>query len=150
MNALKQLNASQQEPLNDFKAYLEQSLRNPFTLNLKDCSLVEVILACAKARSKLHKSYHKTISGLLYNIRLLEAEYRRCDLYYNYVRLFLEDPDRLLEEIQRRKDLISQGIVHILSTQKLQQKTCRSCKRRLPWNWPYKVCDTCYRRHTFK
>lgn len=76
MNALKQLNASQQEPLNDFKAYLEQSLRNPFTLNLKDCSLVEVILACAKARSKLHKSYHKTISGLLYNIRLLEAEYR--------------------------------------------------------------------------
>ena len=77
---------------------------------------------------------------------MLEADYRRCDLYYNYVRLFFDDPDRLLEEIQRRKDLISQGIVHILSTQKLQQKTCRSCKRRLPWNWPYSVCDTCYRR----
>ena len=76
----------------------------------------------------------------------LEADYRRCDLYYNYVRLFTEDPDLKLAEIQRRKDLISQGIVHILSTQKLQQKTCKSCKRHLPWNWPYPLCDTCFRR----
>ena len=74
----------------------------------------------------------------------LEADYRRCDLYYNYVRLFLEDPDPLLTEIQRRKDLISRGIVHILSTQKLQQRTCPSCRRRLPWNWPYRLCDACH------
>ena len=75
----------------------------------------------------------------------LEADYRRCDLYYNYVRLFLEEPDTLLAEIQRRKDLISQGIVHILSTQKLQQRTCPSCRRHLPWNWPYRLCDSCHR-----
>ena len=74
----------------------------------------------------------------------LEADYRRCDLYYNYTRLFLEEPDLLLAEIQRRKDLISQGIVHILSTQKLQQRTCPSCRRRLPWNWPHRLCDTCF------
>lgn len=76
----------------------------------------------------------------------LEADYRRCDLYYNYARLFLENPEEVLEEIQRRKDLISLGIIHILSTQKLQQKICRSCKKRLPWNWPYRLCDACYRR----
>ncbi len=76
----------------------------------------------------------------------MEADYRRCDLYYNYTRLFMEEPDALLSEIQRRKDLISQGIVHILSTQKLQQRTCASCRRHLPWNWPYKVCDSCHGR----
>ena len=76
----------------------------------------------------------------------LEADYRRCDLYYNYTRLFLEEPDGLLAEIQRRKDLISQGIVHILSTQKLQQRICPSCRRHLPWNWPYRLCDSCYGR----
>ena len=76
----------------------------------------------------------------------LEADYRRCDLYYNYARLFLPEPEKLLEEIQRRKDLISQGIIHILSTQKLQQKTCRSCRRRLPWNWPWPLCENCHRR----
>ena len=81
---------------------------------------------------------------------MLEADYRRCDLYYNYTRLFLEDPDWILDEIQRRKDLISQGIVHILSTQRLQQKTCRGCKRPLPWNWPYRYCDSCHRKqHVF-
>lgn len=76
----------------------------------------------------------------------LEADYRRCDLYYNYARLFLEEPDAILDEIQRRKYLISQGIIHILSTQKLQQKTCHSCNAYLPWNWPYRLCDACYRR----
>ena len=76
----------------------------------------------------------------------MEADYRRCDLYYNYTRLFLPEPDNLLAEIQRRKDLISQGIVHILSTQKLQQRTCPSCRRHLPWNWPYRLCDGCFTR----
>ncbi|MBQ7487692.1 MAG: hypothetical protein IJT77_09400 [Clostridia bacterium] len=78
----------------------------------------------------------------------LEANYRCCDLYYNYTRLFLDSPDEILEEIQDRKSLISRGIIHILSTQKLQQKTCPACNRALPWNWPYRLCDTCYRRHT--
>ena len=76
----------------------------------------------------------------------LEADYRRCDLYYNYTRLFLPNPDAILEEIQYRKDLISEGIIHILSTQKLQQKTCPICRCELSWNWPYRLCDDCYRR----
>ena len=76
----------------------------------------------------------------------LEADYRRCDLYYNYTRLFLEEPDEILEEIQRRKDLISQGIIHILSTQKLQEKRCAECHRRLMWNWPHRLCDDCYQK----
>jgi len=74
----------------------------------------------------------------------LEADYRRCDLYYNYARLFLEEPDGVLDEIQQRKSLISRGIIHVLSTQKLQQRTCPSCKAPLPWNWPYRVCDACH------
>ncbi len=76
----------------------------------------------------------------------LEEDYRRCDLYYNYARLFLDEPEDTLEQIQRRKSLISRGIIHILSTQKLQQKTCPGCNRALPWNWPYRLCDACHRR----
>ncbi len=74
----------------------------------------------------------------------LEEDYRLCDLLYNYTRRFLENPDRLLETIQLRKDLISEGIIHILSTQKLSMRVCRKCGRRLPWNWPYSICDHCH------
>ncbi len=75
----------------------------------------------------------------------LEEDYRLCDLYYNYTRRFLEEPEKLLETIQQRKDLISSGIIHVLSTQKLQGRTCRKCGRRLAWDWPDSQCEACYR-----
>ena len=71
----------------------------------------------------------------------LESDYRLCDLCYNYARRFLDNPEKLLEAIQLRKDLISEGITHILSTQKLLIRSCEKCGRRLPWNWPYKICE---------
>ena len=67
---------AQNNNMADFRSYLEQSLRNPFTLDLKDCSLLEIIYAAARAKSKLHPGYMSSISGLLYNIRTLEEEYR--------------------------------------------------------------------------
>ena len=85
----------------------------------------------------------------IHQLDALEADYRRCDLYYNYARLFLGDPDDILDEIQRRKSLISRGIIHILSTQKLQQRTCPSCNAYLPWNWPYRLCENCFNRQRF-
>ena len=74
----------------------------------------------------------------------LEADYRLCDLYYNYARRFTENPEDTLRAIQQRKDLISAGIIHVLSTQKLPGRTCRRCGHRLPWDWPYSICDRCH------
>ena len=74
----------------------------------------------------------------------LEGDYRLCDLCYNYARRFLEEPEELLRTIQQRKDLISSGIIHVLSTQKLPGRKCKNCGKRLPWNWPYTICDRCY------
>lgn len=60
----------------DFKTYLENSLRNPFTLDLSGLSLIEVVLACIKAKSKLHPNYGKNLNCLLFNLRALEEQYR--------------------------------------------------------------------------
>lgn len=60
----------------DFRAYLERSLRDPFTLNLKDCTLIEVIRACINAKSKMRPTYGEHLGTLLHNLRLLETEYR--------------------------------------------------------------------------
>ena len=60
----------------DFRAYLEKSLRDPFTLNLHDCSLLEVIYACIKSKTKLHPNYRASLGCLLFNLRELESRYR--------------------------------------------------------------------------
>jgi hypothetical protein len=59
----------------DFRAYLEKSLRDPFTINLKDRTLMEVIRASIKAKSRLHPNYGKNVSGLIYNLEAIENEY---------------------------------------------------------------------------
>ena len=72
------------------------------------------------------------------------------DAYSAYYTIFpVEEPGELLRTIQQRKDLISSGIIHVLSTQKLPGRKCRQCGKRLPWNWPYAICDHCYRSRGF-
>lgn len=70
------ISASFVSPNTDFKSYLENSLRNPFTVDLKDLSLIEVVLACVKAKSKIHHNYRKNLNCLLFNLRALEEQYR--------------------------------------------------------------------------
>lgn len=86
------------QKLSSFRSYLEQSLRNPFVLDLKDCSLSEIILACIKSKSKLHKNYRASIGGLLYNLEALESEYhiklqsiQITDIFWGYFIAFCQN-----------------------------------------------------------
>lgn len=83
--------AHQSSPLADFRNYLEQSLRNPFTIDLKDCSLMEVIRICAKTKSRLHPHYRASLNCLIYNLELLEREFhitlqpiQITDIFWSY------------------------------------------------------------------
>jgi hypothetical protein len=108
MSALKQPNIIENEVnLHDFKAYLEHSLKDPFTMNLRDCSLIEVILACAKAKSKLHPNYQKSIGCLTYNLRILESSYnvklnpvQITDVFWGYFIAFCESRGLKLSTIE--------------------------------------------------
>lgn len=83
--------------LNDFRAYLEHSLRDPFTLNLKDCNLIEVIRACIKSKSRLRPKYHEQLGSLIYNLEMLQKEYnvtlypvQVTDVFWGYFVAFLQ------------------------------------------------------------
>ena len=65
-----------QAPSQDFRDYLERSLRDPFTVNLDGLTLMDVVNACARAKSKMHRNYASSISGLKYNLRMLEDQFR--------------------------------------------------------------------------
>lgn len=72
--SIHQLNKTKEQA--DFKAYLEHSLRDPFTLDLRDCTLMETISACIRAKSRLSPNYAKSIASLVHNLRELESQYR--------------------------------------------------------------------------
>lgn len=80
-----------------FRNYLEKSLRDPFVINLEGCSLTEVILACAKSKSRLHPHYRENVSSLLNNLKILEEEYRVSilpiqvtDIFWSYFIAFCQ------------------------------------------------------------
>lgn len=106
MDALK-LHSNEAEPLHDFRSYLEHSLRDPFTMNLKDCSLKEIIIACIKAKSKLHPHYKESLGCLTHNLHILEEYYhislqsvQITDVFWGYFIAFCEQRGLKLSTIE--------------------------------------------------
>lgn len=64
-----------QPEVTGFKAYLTRSLYDPFIINLKDATLMQVIEACVKAKSKLHRGYRESLGSLIHNLQAIEAAY---------------------------------------------------------------------------
>lgn len=82
----------------DFRAYLENSLRDPFSLNLHDCSLMEVIRICVNAKSKARPKYKVNVSSLMWNLSLLESQFhvtlattQITDIFWGYFISFCQD-----------------------------------------------------------
>ena len=78
-------------PRTDFKTYLEQSLRDPFTLNLKGRTLQEVIDEAVKSKSRRSPKYGKGLSCLRNQLRAIEREYQTTlkpvqvtDVFWDY------------------------------------------------------------------
>ena len=72
----------------------------------------------------------------------LEEKYQICDLLYNFSRKFgLCDT----EEISYTREIISKIIMDVLKTSKLTHRKCKRCGRKIPWNYPYGICENCYR-----
>ena len=81
----------------DFRSYLEQSLRNPFTLDLAGLSLMDVIRACSSAKARLHPNYPASIGCLVHNVKLLESQYhvslvplQVTDIFWGYFIAFCQ------------------------------------------------------------
>ena len=92
-----ELNILEAPKLSGFQNYLENSLRDPFVLNLEGCSLQEVILACVKGKSRLHPNYRENLNSLIHNIGILEKEYhvtlqpvQITDLFWGYFVAFCQ------------------------------------------------------------
>ena len=76
MNAKKTQTIELPQTYSDFRSYLEQSLRNPFILDLSDADLKTVIQSCIATKSKLNPKYGASMSSLVTAIEYIEKLYR--------------------------------------------------------------------------
>ncbi len=75
----------------------------------------------------------------------MEQQYRVCDLLANYVRLFMHTREDLRNLIEERKANLSKGILKVLAGRKLRGKICIRCGHVIPWNYPFSICEKCYK-----
>lgn len=87
----------EQNKMVGFTTYLEKSLRDPFVINLAGCSLTEVILACIKAKTRLHPNYRENAASLIHNLKTLEEQYhvvlqpvQVTDIFWGYFVAFCQ------------------------------------------------------------
>ncbi len=107
MSALSFAAPSPKGRMADFKNYLENSLRNPFVLDLSGLSLMDVIRACANAKSRLHPNFPASIGCLKNNLKLLEEQYfvslvpvQVTDIFWGYFVSFCQSRGIKLSSIE--------------------------------------------------
>lgn len=74
----------------------------------------------------------------------LEGQFRVCDLLYGFCDKFRHFG--YTEAIMTCKKELSDKIISILDKQALKGRTCKSCGKTIPWNYPYGICRVCYEK----
>lgn len=74
----------------------------------------------------------------------LETMYRVFDFLYAYSVVY--EDEEILERILKRKREISEALMEILESGYIA-RTCKNCGRKLAWNYPFGLCDKCYREN---
>ena len=73
----------------------------------------------------------------------LETGYKCLDLYYQFSRRMSKTYD--VDRLEVQKMMVEKMIGDILRQQKINfRKTCKRCKKKLPFNFPYGMCERCY------
>ena len=75
---------------------------------------------------------------------VLEKEHKKCDLAYTYYRKFHPDKKDEMKQVSDIRNAISKQILKKLEQSKLQPKRCKYCKKILPWNTMFSMCEDCH------
>ncbi len=76
------------------------------------------------------------------NAQELETMYRVFDFLYAYSVIY--EDEEVLEKILKRKREISDALMQILENGYVA-RSCKCCGKKLAWNYPYGLCERCFR-----
>lgn len=75
-------------------------------------------------------------------LKTLERAYRICDLLYQYANKC--GHETFIAPVNADKQQLSEKMMQLLDRDQLENKKCPGCGRKLPWAYPYSLCDDCY------
>ena len=130
------------------KEMIYRFLMIPFAENDVDLLGIWLSMANAEKNGKILefskvKTWYPQENVTAEDMQRLEKCYQICDLYYHYCRVF--GHLSCAEPAVKTRAEISRFIREILDQQKLAQRKCKSCGKKLPWNYQYGYCEKCYR-----
>lgn len=81
----------------------------------------------------------------------LETRFQRCDLMYYVINYYgdTETKEKDKAELLSMKKGIARKITELLKKENLSKRRCEKCRKILPWNHTYRICDRCYRMATW-
>lgn len=88
------------------------------------------------------KTLFPNVSKMNNTLDELEHNYKIYDLLYAFMYKF--EHTTYLKETMENRDTISNQIIKILKEEALPIRKCSVCKKPLPWNYPYGMCNSCY------
>lgn len=98
MNAIKTQVIELPQTYSDFRTYLEQSLRNPFAIDLSNADLMTVVNAYIKVKEKANPDCRRGHSSLIKSIKLIEKAYnvtlapgQITDIFWTYFVSMLQE-----------------------------------------------------------
>ena len=82
------------------------------------------------------------------DLAALELQYKKLDLFHQFCERTDSSCNEYLYRDKRRR--VVEGINRLLSADKDGwDRKCRECGRKLPWNYPYNLCEKCYRKRWY-
>lgn len=72
-----------------------------------------------------------------------EELYKLYDLTYSLLERFSKDKNEVREILEMKHDL-SMKIAELLKESKLPHRKCKYCGKKLAWNYPYGMCNSCH------
>lgn len=137
------------EKQSDNKQLIYQFIKIPFDVKNQLLNEIWYQLFQIQERGIMMESYYEKFlfsdfECNEFDLDILECEYKKCDLLYNYCRTFGFYKEK--EKILKHKKHVSTLISNKLGEQKLTARTCKHCRKILPWNYPYGYCDECYHK----
>lgn len=117
----------------------------PFNHEDQNLLMMWFNLVTEEYENRLDLSKYVLPQGLLSDkVQDLEGKYKECDLIFSFARTIGSDVCVLERIMDAKREISDMIIAKLKENKKNGGKKCKSCRKPLPFGFPYGYCEKCY------